>query len=79
MSARFDSLGYVRRLEQAGVDRSVAEAHADAARDFLLDELFTKGELQSQLALLEQRITIKLGAMLVVAVGAIVALEGVLQ
>ena len=71
MTARFDSLGYVRRLQAAGVDREVAEAHADAARDFILEDLATKRDLVE----LEQKMTIKIGAMLVVAVGAIVALE----
>ena len=75
MSTRFDSLGYVRRLQAAGVERTVAEEHADVVKDYLLDELATRRDLQD----LEQRMTIKLGAMLVVAVGAIVALEGLLR
>ena len=93
MSAIFDSLGYVRRLEQAGVERVTAEAHADAARDYILAGVATKGdvehladvieastkELRSEMALLEQRMTIKLGTFLVVAVGAIVALQRLLS
>jgi hypothetical protein len=75
VSVRFDSLGYVRRLQQAGLDRDVAEAHADAVKDYLLEELATKRDLQD----LEQRITIKLGTFLVIAVGAIVALERLLE
>ncbi len=78
MAARFDSLGFVRRLEEAGVERRVAEAHADVARDFVLDEMATKGDLEFGLHSLEQRMTIKVGTMLVVAVGAIVALQRLL-
>ena len=92
MSAIFDSLGYVRRLEQAGVERATAEAHADAARDFILAGVATRGDvealgvelrrteerLEGKLEVLEQRMTIKLGTFLVIAVGAIVALERLL-
>ena len=78
MSAIFDSLGYVRRLQEGGVERTQAEAHADAARDFILGGVATKGDierLETKLELLEQRLTIKLGGFLVIAVSAIVALE----
>ena len=75
MSVRFDSLGYVRRLQEAGVSRDVAEAHADAVKDYLLEELATKRDLVD----LENRLTIKMGGFLVVAVGAIVALERLFQ
>lgn len=85
MSAIFDSLGYVRRLEQSGIDRVTAEAHADAARDFILAGVATKGDVErseerirNELVSLEQRMTIKLGGFLMIAVGAIVALERLL-
>ena len=75
MSAIFDSLGYVRRLEQGGVERAQAEAHADAARDFILAGVATKGDIErleeqigNKLSLLENRMTIKLGGMLIAAV-----------
>ena len=121
MTARFDSLGYVRRLEDVGVERRVAEAQADLVRDYILAEVATKedidrlrsevasdhrrledrldalergldrrflgvdGKLEGmeqrydgKLEALEQRMTIKLGGMLIVAVGALLALERLL-
>ena len=75
MSVRFDSLGYVRRVQDAAVMRAVAEARADAVKDYLLEELATKQDLVD----LENRLTITMGGFLVVAVGAFVALERLLQ
>jgi hypothetical protein len=31
----FDSLGYAKRLREAGVPQDQAEAHAEAAREFI--------------------------------------------
>ncbi len=69
----FDSLGYVRRLQEAGVDRKVAEAHADLAKDMRLADLVTTQRLDKRLTELELRLAIKVGGMLVVAVGVLVA------
>src|SRR4051812_27750865 len=38
----FDTLGYSKRLREAGVPNPQAEAHADAAREFIMIELVTK-------------------------------------
>ena len=83
----FDTLGYAKRLRDSGVPQPQAEAHAEAARDFIMAELVTKTDLQNQsahfdakLANLEMklemkldtlsfRLTVRLGAMLAVAVG----------
>jgi hypothetical protein len=74
----FDTLGYVRRLQEAGVDRKVAEAHADLAKDMILADLVTTRELDKRLTELELRLTIKMGGMLVVAVGVLVAAQRLL-
>ncbi|NVO12827.1 MAG: hypothetical protein HXX10_02205 [Rhodoplanes sp.] len=42
----FDTLGYATRLREAGVPQAQAEAHAMAARDFIMAELVTKADLQ---------------------------------
>jgi hypothetical protein len=73
MAMAFDTLGYVRRLQEAGVDRKVAEAHADLAKDMILADLVTTRELDKRLTELELRLTTKMGGMLVVAVGVLVA------
>ena len=88
----FDSLGYARRLRDRGVPQEQAEAHAEAARDFIMAELVTTPDLQVALqagiAPLERkidkletnienlslRLTLRLGAMLVVAIGALATL-----
>jgi hypothetical protein len=43
----FDTLGYAKRLRDAGVAQAQAEAHAEAARDFVMAELVTKTDLQA--------------------------------
>ena len=45
MAYIFDSLGYAKRLRDGGVPRDQAEAHAEAARDFIMVELATKADL----------------------------------
>jgi hypothetical protein len=35
MAYTFDSLGYAKRLRDSGVSQDQAEAHAEAARDFM--------------------------------------------
>ena len=85
----FDSLGYARRLRDRGVPQEQAEAHAEAARDFIMTELVTKSDLQVALQAaimplerrmdsldtkidnLALRLTLRLGAMIVVAIGAL--------
>jgi hypothetical protein len=55
-----DTLGYAKRLRDAGVPQQQAEAHAEAARDFVMGELVTKTDLQATVnnavQLLEARI-----------------------
>jgi hypothetical protein len=41
----FDTLGYAKRLRDAGVSQGQAEAHAEAAREFVMGELVTKADL----------------------------------
>jgi hypothetical protein len=90
-------LGYAKRLRDGGVPQDQAEAHAEAARDFIMVELATKAdlltmatkadllatkqELQGSIAELRNaletqslRLTVRLGAMLVVAIGALAAI-----
>jgi hypothetical protein len=43
----FDTLGFGERLRDRGVPQEQAEAHAEAARDFIMAELVTKTDLQS--------------------------------
>ena len=63
----FDSLGYAKRLRDRGLPQDQAEAHAEAARDFIMAELVTKQDLALALETQTLRLTVRLGAMLVIA------------
>ena len=77
----FDTLKYANTLKKAGFTPEQAEAQAGAMSDVLelsIKELVTKEYLDSRLVQLEQRMTIRLGTMLTLAIGAIVALTKLL-
>jgi hypothetical protein len=65
MAYTFDTLGYTKRLESAGIMRDQAEAHAEAARDFVMAELVTKTDLNDAIERQTLRLTIRLGALMV--------------
>jgi hypothetical protein len=52
----FDTLGYAKRLQEAGVPNPQAEGHAEAAREFIMIELVTKQDLQASINSLEARL-----------------------
>jgi hypothetical protein len=67
----FDTHKFIRRLRDCGISEEQAEAIADAFREAHLEaEVATKSDLRE----LEYRLLIKLGAMIVVAVGAVATL-----
>lgn len=88
MALAFDTLGYAQRLREKGVPQEQAEAHASAARDFIMAELVTKTDLQATRDALNAsiralevsidnmglRLTVRLGALMVVGIGALAAL-----
>jgi hypothetical protein len=77
----FDTLGYAKRLRDA-------EAHAEAAREFIMTELLTKQdllvikqdllatkqELQAAMDTLALRLTVQLGGIVVAGLGALALL-----
>lgn len=74
MALAFDSLGYSRRLREAGLDPTIAEAAADAARDYIMLDLVTKTELREALDTQTLRLTVRLGGLIVAATGALAVL-----
>ena len=70
MAVAFDTLAYSRRLRQAGVPEEQAEVHAEALAAVVTGTLATKQDLRE----LEYRLTLRLGAMITVAIGAVAAL-----
>ncbi|MSP88158.1 MAG: hypothetical protein EXQ92_05000 [Alphaproteobacteria bacterium] len=71
----FDTLKLADRLQSGGFTVEQAKAAATALADAMGGaDLVTKEYLDSRLGDLEQRITIKMGSMMVIAVGAVAAL-----
>jgi hypothetical protein len=67
-------LSFARHLRDDGVPQDQAEAHAEAARQFVMAELVTKQDLILALETQTLRLTLRLGAMLFLAVGALATL-----
>lgn len=70
MSIAFDTLKYAKRAEKAGFTKEQAEFQAEELAKLIDDRLATKDDLKG----LESRIVIKMGSMLVLAIGVIVTL-----
>ena len=70
----FDTLSFARHLREHGVPQEQAEAHAEAARQFIMAELVTKQDLALALETQTLRLTVRLGVMLFLAVGALAAI-----
>lgn len=78
MAFAFDTLGYAKRLRESGVVNEQAEAHAEAAREFIMTELVTKSDLmvvrsefQAAMDTLALRLTVRLGGIMVAGIGAL--------
>jgi hypothetical protein len=67
----FDSLGYAKRLRDRGIPQDHAEVHAEAARDFIMGELVTKQDLALAMETQTLRLTVRLGTIVVVGLGAL--------
>lgn len=67
----FDTHKFIRRLRDAGIPEEQAEAIAEAFREAHIEaEIATKTDLRE----LEYRLIIKLGTMIVVAIGVVATL-----
>lgn len=74
MAFAFDTLGYSKSLRQAGITQAHAEAHAEAARDFIMTELVTRKDLEDALVRQSQGLVIKCGGMIVAGIGIVATL-----
>jgi hypothetical protein len=67
----FDTLAYSKRLQEAGFTQLQAETQAEVFAEIIDDKLVTKGDLKKELKALEYRLTnkltMRLGGMLVAA------------
>jgi hypothetical protein len=64
MAFTFDSLSYAKHLRDNGISQDQAEAHAEAAKIFIMNELVTKEDLRVALELQTLRLTVRMGVML---------------
>ena len=74
MAVAFDTLAYAKRLRSAGCSEELAEVQAEALAAVVTENIATKFDLRE----LEYRLTLRLGAMLTVAVGTMAALAKLL-
>ena len=56
MAFAFDTLGYAKKLRDSGVPADQAEAHAEAARHFIMTELVTRSDLDTATTILRQEV-----------------------
>jgi len=75
MAYAFDTLGYAKRLRDAGIPQQQAEAHAEAAREFVMTELVTKTDLQLALETQTLRLTVRLGGLLAAGIAILAAFD----
>ena len=75
MALVFDSLGYSRKLREAGLDPKVAEAAADAARNLIMLDLVTKSELREALDTQTLRLSVRMGVMLAAGLSILAAVQ----
>lgn len=73
MAFAFDTLGYSKTLREAGIPTEHAEAHAEAAREFIMHELVTKDDLRAALELQTLQMTVRLGGLVAAGFAAMFA------
>ena len=78
MAYAFDTLGYAKRLRDGGIPNPQAEAHAEAAREFIMIELVTKQDLQAAIDTQTLRLTVRLGGIVAAGIGVLAAAMGAL-
>ena len=64
-AAKFDLLKYIEDLTSVGVPREQANIQGKAIQSILKNDLVTKEDLKKDLQLLESKLIIKLGGMMI--------------
>ena len=59
MTYVFDTLGYSKHLRHAGVAMAEADAHAEAARDFIMSEIATRDFIMSEIATRQDMLAVR--------------------
>jgi len=77
VAVTFDTLKFANKLKAAGVLPAQAEAEAEILSEVLevnLKDLVTKEDMHREMRDLEQRLIIKLGVLMTLAIGAVATL-----
>lgn len=86
MAFAFDTLGYAKKLRDSGVPQDQAEAHAEAAREFIMAELVTRTDLttavdglrrdlEARIETQSLRLTVRMGVMLAAGLSILAAVQ----
>jgi hypothetical protein len=70
----FGTLSYARRLKASGFTDQQAETLADATKELVTDQMVTKSFLESELDKISMRLTIRMGTIAALCVGALAAI-----
>lgn len=70
----FDTHAFVKELTETGMPEPQAEVLARTHTTLINEKLVTKQDLRQELRELELRLTLRLGSMMVVAIGVVAAL-----
>lgn len=82
MYATIDTLQITKRLQKKGLKTEAAEEIAEILKEReseAIKDLVTKTDLRNEIRLLEQRITIKMGTMIIAAIAIITWLDKIIQ
>ncbi len=70
----FDTLAFTKKMTKAGMPQEQAEVLAESQAELIEQRLATKADLTVALKELEYRLTLRLGSMMVVAIGIVATL-----
>ena len=75
-TSTFNAITYANKLKNAGLDAKIADVEAEQMSELINNELVTKSFLSNELSKLEMKLIIKLGGMMTVQMGIIIAVLG---
>ncbi|WP_306049220.1 hypothetical protein [Oceaniradius stylonematis] len=74
MTAHMDTLRFAQHMRESGMDQKQAEALANGIGDYIVSDLVTKDDLRDALDRQTLRLTIRLGGLMIIGLGALAAL-----
>ncbi len=78
LNHQFNAIKYSKKLKGAGMEAKLADLHAEELQEVINNDLVTKSDLntlekslRNDMLNLEQRMTVKLGSLMVIGIGVI--------